>query len=645
MTTNYQPDENVLVWDLETQTFGTPDSNKDILKFFGCYSFKTNKYYLLTNKEDIQRVINGHKFLVGFNTENYDEPILKRFGVDIQYKIRIDLFNIFKERAGAIKIKEGILNDLLMSYSLDYITKTLHLVDEETSKLKFDYSILNKNSWTEEELKLIRDYTIRDLEITKKLYEWTENYFWSFRDFLTEEDVIKKRYLTVSIAKLTYKAICKALNWTEEYAKFGEDNGEEKENILGGYVAYPAGEEYHKGDNYDLYLFDFASLYPHVIMQANLFGRKKEGVLDNRPTWSGGGVWHTHGVYYTDEMSGVCKLIKQWYADRSVYKKAKDPKEYSVKIYMNTVSGIMETDYYIRVCDKVARKDCTGLGRQWARYVRKAFRKAGYQMIYTDTDSFFILDPFKDKDKLFAIKKEIVEYIKSTVPFPQDTFDVALEAEIKHLFFFKGGTEKSDDDTEMDDDDFINKPKGFMKKNYVYVTTDGKVVIKNLGVRKKSNTPLSRKIFWDYLVPQIKEGKIKFSKTFLKQLINDLLKNDLTLMALRKDVGPVSEYSKSPNGLQAQISQRYGPGIHFLIPNIKSIGVGKGKSYCTIEEFKTHNLRLEDIDLENVWKELEYFTKQAVNMNIFSFEGATKKDEEQIKDFFKEEPKKTNKWW
>jgi DNA polymerase elongation subunit (family B) len=395
MITTYKPDEGVLIYDLETKTFGAPDGNRDILKFFGSYSFKTNKYYLLTNKEDIQKIVNAHKFLVGFNTEEYDEPILKRFGIDIQYKIRIDLRQIVEERAGTIKIKEGILNDLLTNYSLDFITKTLHLVDEDTSKMKFDYNILNKDSWTKEELQLIRDYTIRDLEITKKLYEWLEEYFWSAREFLSEEDVTKKRYLTVSTAKLTYKAICKAMNWTEEYLPFGTTSEGDKENILGGYVAYPSGEEFHKCEQYDLYLFDFASLYPHVIMQANLFGRKKENTLDNRPIWDGKGIWKTHGIYYEDDMSGVGKLIKRWYSDRIVFKKEQNPKEYMLKIFMNAISGIMETEYYVRVCDRTARKDCTGLGRQWSKYVRKEFRKEGYTMIYTDTDSFFILDPLK----------------------------------------------------------------------------------------------------------------------------------------------------------------------------------------------------------------------------------------------------------
>jgi hypothetical protein len=121
------------------------------------------------------------------------------------------------------------------------------------------------------------------------------------------------------------------------------------------------------------------------------------------------------------------------------------------------------------------------------------------------------------------------------------------------------------------------------------------------------------------LVPQIQEGKIKFSKTYLRNLIHELLAQDIKLAALRKDVGSMTQYKNSLTGLQAQISSKYGEGIHFLIPNTKGIGVGKGKSYCTLEEFHKHNLKLEHIDLDNVFSELEYFTKTPVTVNIFQF--------------------------
>ena len=662
--------DDIAIYDTETRVYGSPDPNKDMLKLFGCHSYKTNKFYLISNVDDIQKVVNAHKFLVGFNTEMYDEPIIKRAGVNIDYKIRIDLYDIIKKRSAVIKIKEGLLKDLLMSYSLDFITKTLGLVNEEDSKIKIDYSLFMKDSWTPEELKEISEYTLRDVEVTKKLYEFIEDYFEGFKDFMNEDDVKKKKYLTVGVPKFAYKAICKAMKWTEEYEGQGISHDDD-ESISGGYVAFPSGEEFHSNETQNIYVLDFTSLYPHIMMQCNLYGRKKNLISDTRPVWNGNNIWKVEGYYYSDELSGVGQLIKKWFFSRMFYKRTflcaddkivykmkdiekfkgrtiytisktnsdviqvvvddnviiellnvikegVDKREYTIKIILNIFYGILNTPYYSKVCDIVAGGDCTRIGRQWIRYARKTFRDAGYGVAYTDTDSIYIIDPFKDKEKMLRIKKSIIDYIKSTVPFPQDTFDMALEAEINHLFFFKGNN-ISEKDEEMDEDDFINKPKQLMKKNYVYVTKDGEVVIKNLGIRKKSNTPLSRKIFNEYLIPQIKEGKIKFSKTYLKGLIMELLQKDITLATLRKDVGPLTDYKKSPNGLQAQISAKYGSGIHFLIPNVKGIGVGKGKNYCTIEEFYKHNLRLEHIDLENIFSELEYFTKGTVNTNIFSF--------------------------
>jgi DNA polymerase elongation subunit (family B) len=467
--------EDILVYDTETRTYGLPDPNRDILKLFGCNSYKTKKFYLLSNTEQIQKVVDAHKFLVGFNTENYDEPIIKRAGVNIDYKIRIDLFDIIKKRAGVMKIKEGMLKDLLMSYSLDYITKTLGLVSEEDSKIKIDYSLFMKDSWTPEEIQIIKEYTLRDVEITKKLYEWVENYFEGFKDFLNEDDVKKKKYLTIGVPKFAYKAICKAMKWTEEYE--GQGISHDDDHIAGGYVAFPSGEEFHSDDKQNIYLLDFTSLYPHIMMQCNLYGRNKHMVTDNKPTWNGNGFWQVEGQYYTDEMSGVGLLIKKWFADRVIYKNIGDKREYTIKIILNIIYGILNTSYYIKVYDMIAGGDCTRIGRQWIRYARKTFRDAGYGVAYTDTDSIYIIDPFKDKEKMLGIKKSIIDYIKSTVPFPQDTFDMALEAEIKHLFFFKGEN-ISEKDEEMDEDDFINKSKQLMKKNYIFVKMMVKLLLR-----------------------------------------------------------------------------------------------------------------------------------------------------------------------
>ena len=607
-----------LIMDIETYVkYSKPDSSVDRLRIFGCYSYKTNKTYLLTDKKEIQRIIDAHKFLVGFNNQGtkiepgYDNPILIREGINLKYKRIIDLRNIFKQRASQMKIEKGLLNDLIMKYSLDYITKLLGIVDDNDGKKEINYDVFKKETWTNEERQEIMEYTKRDIEVTKKLYQWVENYFSGFKSFLNEKDVNNKTYLTSSTAKFAYQAVCKAMNWEEQYNTQGFDD----DKIGGGYVAYPMGERYEG----NIYCLDFNSLYSHIMMQCNLYGRRKEGQLYDTTGWTGNDIWNVEGTYNNDKLSGVGELLKKWYADRLVYKKNKDPREFSLKIILNTIYGILNNPYYMLVYDRVAGGDCTRIGRQWTKYARKEFKKAGYKVIYSDTDSVYIIDKKNNKEEMLKIKDKVIKDIKDSIPFPQDTFDMGIDDEIKYMFFFKGkNKEDKESDKEMDSDDFIAKPLGLMKKNYIYVTQDNKVKIKNLGIRKKSNSALSKEVFWNHLVPKIKQGEIKFSKTYLNNLINELLSNDINLAVMRKEVGKIEQY-KSQTCLAAQIAQRYGSGIHFLIPNTRGLGIGKGKKFCTLEEFNKRGLRYTDVDLDNVWHELSYFIKPIVTKNIFDF--------------------------
>ena len=604
--------EDVLIYDIESKTFGKPDPQKDLLRFFGCYSYKTKKFYLITDREQVQKIINAHRFLVGFNNKEYDNPILLRSEIDLNYKVIIDLKEVFDKRANIIKIKEGILGDLLMEYSLKFIAKTLHIVTDDDNKKEIDYNIFNKPSWTNVEMKEIYDYTKRDIEVTKKMYEWVEEYFATFKGYMNEKDRGRKQYITASPASFGYKVICKEMGWEEKYS---EEEGSGEVEYSGGYVAYPS-DEFLEGA---LYCLDFNSLYPHVMMQCNIYGRRKAGELNDRPIWNGDSFFEIRGEYYSDEMSGVCKLFQRWYKERMQYKKNKDSREYTNKILLNLSYGLLGSSKFINTYDKTCASDVTSLARQFIMLARKRFKENGYKLCYTDTDSVYIQDQFHDKEKMLRVKDEIVKEIKSHTPFPQDTFDIGLDYEIKYMYFFKGQDEKAIDEF-MDDDDWINKAKNLMKKNYIIVTVDDKVIIKNLGIKKKSNSPLSRKIFWDYIVPEAKKGKIKFSRVWFQKIIDKLLAEDFTLAGMRKKVYAYSAYEKtSPTGLSAQIALRYGAGIHFLIPNMKGLGCGKGKSYCTTEEFLNNKMTVKDINLDNVWKELEYFIKEISVKTVFDF--------------------------
>jgi len=666
-------EEDVLIYDIETSN-KTGDVNDNELKVFGAYSYKTNKHYIIpyTDKEFIQKLVDEHRILVGFNNIEFDNPIIEKFGVKLDYKLFVDCYDIIKKRAGSMTTKKGMLGLELMSYSLDYITRFLDLVTDEEAKDKIDYNIFNKNTWTPEERKKIIKYTKRDIEITKKLYEWLEKYFEAFKDFVSEDDVKKKKYLTDTMAKFGYKADCYALDLEPIYNK---DNNE-RVKIEGGYVSYPADKEFHAKQNitdkkisfYDLIIAnDYSSLYPHIMIQANLHSRNKDNT-----GWHGGKLFQVEAYYNNEELGLMGKLLRKWYFLRMSYKRkglledgtifsyknAKDfkgkkyyhvseekgkfelellmidddtiekmktlfeqgvdRKEYTIKILLNLQYGILNHPYYQLVYDPIAGADCTRIGRQSIKYARKVFRDAAYKIVYTDTDSWYFIDVFNDKQKYIDLKNKVIKDIKDSLPFPQLTFDAETEAEIKHMYFFKGhNNEEKESDKEMDEDDFINKPKGLMKKNYIYITTDNKLVLKNLGIKKKNVSALSKKIFWDYMTNKFKQGIGSFSRSEIENVMLEFLEKDLTLAYMRKNIRPLHMYKKSLTSIQAQISEKYGAGIFFLIPNKRGIGVGKGVKYCTIQEFKDYKMGLSDIDLTNFWKELNYFIKERKKITLF----------------------------
>jgi DNA polymerase elongation subunit (family B) len=606
--------DEILVYDIETYVPNVrPDPARDELRLFGCFSYITNKHYILTKIEDIQKIINNHKFLVGFNSIEYDNAILLRSGINLQYKIMIDLKRIFENRAQIMKIEEGMLGDLLMHYSLDFISKTIKVVNEDTSKMEIDKKLFVKKDWAEEETKLMCTYLKRDIEVTKKVYEWLENYFASFKEFLPSEDVRKKKYLTDSPAVYTYKVICKELGVEPEF-------NEKTEGLTygGGYVAYPAGEEF-KGN---IAYLDFTSLYPSLFIQNNLFSNNcKCCKLDEK--WHGDKFFNVTGFYCKKQQGKIENLLKRMFLLRKQYKKEKNPKEYSLKIILNTSYGLAGNSSFKHLYNRDTASDCTALGRQCIKYVRKKFRELGYINLMSDTDSVAVLIP-EDKtlQQTLDVAKEVCRELQSHMPFPWEEFGLKLEEQIKYAFFFKGDIEKDENLSDLDEDDLKNKSKMLLKKNYIMVTNENKLIIKNLGIRKKSNSLLSRKIFFEYLVPQIIEkGQIKFSKLFIQDIILKLLEEDYTLIAMRKDVGRYNEYVKSKTSLPAQISLKYGAGTHMLIPNTKGIGVGKGKFYCTINEYEENELKIKDIDLSNVLQELEYFTKEQQNVGIYGFGG------------------------
>src|SRR6056297_3754910 len=86
--------------------------------------------------------------------------------------------------------------------------------------------------------------------------------------------------------------------------------------------------EKYKGDIYDISvensespyfyangILTHNSLYPHIMIMANLHSRNKEN-----EGWHGGELFNVKGYYNDKEMSGLGKLLRKWYFVRLNYK-------------------------------------------------------------------------------------------------------------------------------------------------------------------------------------------------------------------------------------------------------------------------------------------------------------------------------------
>ena len=583
--------ETLLIYDLETNAI---DPNVAVPQLMGCKSSISDEFVWTSNIDEMVALINGADIIVGYNNKEYDDVIMTRYGANFRGKVNIDLMQIIHGkgfgndlgRKGIITTRDGThLGTILHGKSLADTTRALG------GPLKigdFDYDLFKHKfgTLTEEQQKLALEYLEADIEATQYIYEYLEEYFANFKDggitidgefrpFMRDDQIQKKQYLTASTAAWTYKAICNLAGLEEKY------NNAEHEGYGGGFVALPT-QEYAKGD---IYCLDYNSLYPHIMIQANLYGPQRE--IDNG--FHLRGMSETTGTYNCKTLAPVGRVLKELYAKRLEYKKEKDAKEYTIKIIINTIYGLLGNPAFASVYNHTAAADCTRLGRSWVNAARLHFKEHGYTVLYTDTDSVYLLDPFHDKDRLLAVKDKHINDIKRTVPFPQDTFDMGIDDEIRYMAFFKGSG------------------GNFLKKNYLYVTKDGKLKLKGLPIVKSTSTKLGRVIFDKHIAPLIiNENVHKVQRKDLDKWVEEELAADLSVASVFYKVRDLAEYN-SMTSIQAQVAKAKGPGQYNLLKLKREHqkGIGGGRNYLDVND--AEGLRISALDLSKTWAELGHF--------------------------------------
>jgi DNA polymerase elongation subunit (family B) len=632
-----------IVYDIETSSqdkTGWIDIRDDFekyvenakVKWIGLYIPRTKEKFILNmnNNNDYQLCVSlfqDAKTLVGWNNNNFDDPIVKNNLLlpDRKYQYKLDLMKLLacKDKKEGFKWRSKLMGHECKSAGLGFVAKKFGL---KVHKGDIDYDIFKKDTWTPEEEEEIKFYVNLDIEMTAQLFEIYFN-FWKYATmFLGEKNIANLSWMKSSLATVVYKSYCDLLEFDEAYGDF-EENDEVSDG--GGRAIIPKYTEAH-----GVWYIDFASLYPHIYAMFNLMSETTNPMKG----LSLFGPFHTTGLYDNKNFHPISKdLMTKIQMRKSLQKINKNIDDdglitvdipenvshiitekqttaeirdmisgliYMLKIFCNSFYGANRSDNFVNIHTENSGSDCCYLGRQIHKFVEEFFKRKGFEAVGGFTDSLFIKHKGGQEftqEQIEELCAESVSMINKFVPFPQETFTLEVECYMDYVLYSR---------------DFKNDV--VKKNNYLYVTTDKKgnrkMKIVGFPIMKDSSTKYSRHIMNTYLKDSIvNDLNGKFDKNHLIKLINQDIEEHLDGMFVNYNVKPEKRY-KDEGNLNRNISLKFFGGKSGSIKLLKnkSVGqVGASWKYCTKEELK--KVQISDVCLDKVYKELQCFCDKKLN--------------------------------
>jgi len=547
--------------DIETDS---ADPQKAKLKFFGgldCETGETTIFDFRKN-EQIKDYVKRFDILIGFNIKNFDKPILESFGVNFKFKIVFDLWEALAPRGenGGFGIyNKDRLHDInpglqFSNYKLKTILENLGLAENGT-KGDIDYNIFKKDEWSQEEETEIKKYLVQDLIIENKLFDWYKKTFEPLKPYLPQKEYEKLKHLSCSSGCLAYKVLMHMTGGQEEYndKQTAQKLKKQSVKIEGGHHIHPRFEKVRG----NIICRDFVSHYPTILIMYNLLEETKKQALQ--------------------------KLL----IERITAKQQKNKSlALALKVPLNSVYGILGNPTFKNIFNPASASECTKIGRELLKRYAKTLDVAGFLPLYGFTDSVFVGIPKGlSENDLEDVTNFFIEVEKSKAPNPVNSFNIGVDKKIKFIWFI----EKKDN-------------------NYLFISQENKIEIKG-GLFDINCPKVITFLFEEYISKKIlNDLDVSFKQEELFNKLKEILTTNPELAGEDYSVKELCEY-KIQTSLQYQISQRYGSGKHTLIPNTSGVGVGRSDKlkYCTLSEFREHNLTEENISIERMLKYLKPF--------------------------------------
>jgi DNA polymerase I len=593
--------------DIET-TCNTKDILKNDILSIAIYSDKVKKIYsyqepkennpnfelCLDEKDMISRVLEilqGYDIIFTYNGDNFDIPIIHNKAK--KYELNMKPYfepTIRKSSLGKTAYTTGIQHvDVykVISYlsrvgSIDLDKHDLTTAYEEltgNSKIDIEYSEIME-LW--ENIKLRNKLFVYNLDDAKATYELGEKYLLMFTELSktihrTLQDTIRlaTSNMIESIIMFYYAREHRHIP-KKPIGSVVDERGER--TYVGGYVKQPEPNIYE-----NIAVIDFRSLHPSIIITHNISPESlnvpgKKYVISPTKDKFNTEVKAIIPEIVKDILDKRVKIKTEMHKANKTMKDVLFARQWSLKRLLASFYGYLAYPRARWYCFECARST-VAYSQEYIKMTCESAEKAGLKVIYSDTDSAFLI--YKDK-------KDVEYFVKKMNNNLPGEITLTIDGYYKRGLFVSKKSEKVG-----------------AKKRYALIDFEDNLKIVGFEFVRRDWSHIAKNLQKEVLEIILKEGDLKKAVKIIKETISNLKshkvkKEDLVLSS--KITKPINKYNNvSPHVSAARKAERRGvvikPGtiLNFIITK-------DGKSIsdkAELEQFVKDNSYDEDYYINN----------------------------------------------
>lgn len=571
--------------------------------------------------QELNKDLNELDLIVTYNGDNFDFPYASKRAEELGMDFLINNEKVKTKRHGldnsAITIGPQhidayqIMSFMRRTGSVNIVKLDLENVSEKVFGIKKEklYPKHINSYWksgTKEELAKLVDYNKLDSEITLKIATEFLPLFYEISKLTSESISSSTRNSTSNMVEdLLLKESFKRGVIAENKPHEGEVNMRLNNPIKGGFVKEPI-----SGLHENICVLDFASLYPSIIISHNISPETvncehKECEKNKSPD----------GTHFCIKEKGMFSEIlenmlkqrlklkrehKKKIKEEGIDDKVLFAKQWALKIILNSVYGYLG---YPRA--RWYSRESASATTAWARdYIHKTIKEAeneGYQVLYGDTDSVFLLMKDKTKKDLENFLEEVNEKLPGTMELELDGY-------------YKRGI-------------FVTKKEGgAAKKRYALMDEKDNLKIVGFEYVRRDWCKLAKETQKKVIELVLKKGEPEEAAKYVREIIKKLKdgnvpSSELAIITMLKR--KVEDYdSIGPHVMAAKKAIERGKSIG--VGSMLSFVITKGKEKQSISEKSELLEYAREGDYDN-----EYYIENQILpavMKIISELGYTKDD-------------------